>query len=196
MKRFRMSAVVALAAFLASSLAAPAASNITMYSGAELHGRMRSSLDTGSAYVGQRFTMDVVPPYPSGNPAFAGAIMVGEVTHVVHAGQGTKPELSTQIDYIRFSDGTIADVAGGMTSSTHSNTLRNGGHVALTTIGGMIAGNVIGKTIFHTSGGGLVGAIGGFLVGYNKKSDYTIPAGSDVTLQITKTVVIRRQARR
>jgi hypothetical protein len=194
MKRFRIPALVALAAFLASSLAAPAANNITIYAGAEIHGQMRSSLDTGTAHVGDRFTMDVVPPYPSGDPAFQGAIMVGEVTHVVAAGQGTKPELDVQFDYIRLSDGTIADIAGGMTNSQKTNQMRNGGHVALTTLGGMIAGNVIGKTVFGTGGGGLLGAIGGFLVGYNKKSDYTIPAGSAVTLQITKTVVIRRQA--
>jgi hypothetical protein len=195
-KKFRFPAVVALAAFLAGSLAAPAASNITIYAGAEIHGRMRDALDSANAYVGQKFTMDVVPPYPSGNPAFSGAIMVGEVTRVVHAGQGVKPEINVRFDYLRLSDGTIADISGGMTNSAKSNTLRNGGHVALTTLGGMIAGNIIGKTVFRTNAGGLIGAVGGFLYGYNQKSNYTIPAGSEATVQITKTVVIRRQSHR
>jgi hypothetical protein len=196
MMKLRIPTAIGVLAFLASTLTAAAASNITLYAGSQIQGRMRNSIDTANAYVGQRFSVDVIPPYPSGNSAFAGAVMVGHVTRVVHAGQGRKPQLSTQFDYIRFSDGTVADVSGSVTAGKHSNTLRNAGHAALTTLGGMFAGNIIGKTIFRVGGGGLIGGVTGLVVGLNKKSDYTIAAGTSVSVGITKTVVIRRQARR
>ena len=73
---------------------------------------------------------------------------------------------------------------------------RSGGHVALTTIGGMIAGNIIGKTIFHTGIGGAIGAATGAVVGYNKKSNVSIQQGAHVTLTLTRPLVVRRQAGR
>jgi hypothetical protein len=58
----------------------------------------------------------------------------------------------------------------------------------------MFAGNVIGKTLFHIGGGGIIGAVGGLLYGLNKKVDFTLPAGSNVQVTIDQTVTIRRQA--
>ena len=70
------------------------------------------------------------------------------------------------------------------------------GHVALTTIGGMIAGNILGKTIFHTNAGGAIGAVGGFLVGYNKKANITMKQGENFQLTLTRPLMVRRQAHR
>jgi len=182
-------AVAALSVGVASAQSA-----ITLYAGAQLHAQMRMSLDTGTAQVGDQFVLDVVPPYPSGNPAFQGATIIGVVTKVVRAGQGVKPELDVRFQTLRLADGSTVSIDGTMVAATEKKDLRNGGHVALTTIGGMLLGNVIGKTIFHTNAGGLLGAAGGFLYGYNQKSNFTVPRGTAMTIQLERTVVIRRQA--
>jgi hypothetical protein len=81
-----------------------------------------------------------------------------------------------------------------MTEDQRKQEQANGGHVALTTLGGMLLGNAIGKTIFHTGGGGIVGAAGGLLYGVNKKSNFQLPQGSNVQITLNQTVTIRRQS--
>jgi hypothetical protein len=55
----------------------------------------------------------------------------------------------------------------------------------------MLAGNAIGKTLFGVSGGGIVGAIGGFMIAKDDRSDVVIPANSAVTVRLVNP---RRQA--
>ncbi len=187
-------ALAVLAAFAGTTFAASAQQTLTLYQGAQLNGRLRTTLDTGAAHVGDRFVMDVVPPYPSGDPAFQGAIIAGEVTSVQPAGQGTKPTLGLQFDYLRLADGSTANISASLTSDQRKQQQANGGHVALTTIGGMLLGNAIGKTIFHTGGGGAVGAAGGLLYGVNQKTNFQLAAGSNVQITLNQTVTIRRQS--
>ena len=187
-------ALAMLASFVGTTMIASTQETLTLYQGAQINGRMRTTLDSGAAHVGDRFVMDVVPPYPSGNPAFQGAIISGEVTSVTHAGQGTKPALGLQFDYLRLADGSTVDISASMTQDQRKAEQANGGHTVLTTIGGMLLGNAIGKTIFHTGGGGIVGAAGGLLYGLNKKANFQLPAGSDVQITLNQTVTIRRQS--
>jgi hypothetical protein len=194
--RFRngLMALGLLAAFAGSTLVVSAQEQLTLYQGAQINARMRNTIDTGKAHVGDRFVMDVVPPYPSGNPAFQGAIIAGEVTSVTPAGQGRKPSLGLQFDYLRLADGSTVDISATMTADQRNQEHKNGLKVALTTLGGMLLGNAIGKTIFHTSGGGVVGAAGGLLYGVNGKTNFALPPGSDVQITLNQTVTIRRQA--
>ena len=188
-------ALMALAAFVGTSFTpASAASSLTLYQGAQLTGRLRDTVDTGQAHVGDRVVMDVVPPYPSGNPAYQGATIVGHVTNVRRAGQGTKPELAINFDYLRLANGASVQIDASMTGDQKKQQPVNYGHTALTTLGGMVVGNIIGKTIFHASGGGIVGAAGGALYGVNQKQNFQLPAGSNVQLTLNHSVTIRRQA--
>jgi hypothetical protein len=183
-----------LAAFIGTTLTAPAEEPLTLYQGAQINARMRTTIDTGKAHVGDRFVMDVVPPYPSGNPAFQGGIIAGEVTSVTTAGQGRKPSLGVQFDYLRLADGSTVDISATMTDDQRKDEHKNGFKVALSTLGGMLLGNAIGKTVFHTGGGGAVGAAGGLLYGLNGKSNFQLPSGSNVLITLNQTVTIRRQA--
>ncbi|MGA7745897.1 MAG: hypothetical protein WCA52_02670 [Candidatus Aquilonibacter sp.] len=192
--RNAVTAFAMLAAFATSTLLASAQEQLTLYQGAQVNARMRTPIDTGKAHVGDRFVMDVVPPYPSGNPAFQGAIIAGEVTSVTPAGQGRKPSLGLQFDYMRLADGSTVDISATMTDDQRKQEHKSGLKVALTTLGGMLLGNAIGKTIFHTSGGGVVGAAGGLLYGINGKTNFQLPSGSDVQITLNQTVTIRRQA--
>src|SRR6185437_11235837 len=170
------------------------ANTLTLYQGAQINGRLRGAIDSGSAHVGDQFVMDVVPPYPSGNPAFQGAVISGEITSVTRAGQGTKPALGLQFDYLRLADGSTVPISASMTQDQRKQAQANGGRTLLTTVGGMLLGNAIGKTIFHTGGGGVVGAAGGLLYGLNQKTNFTLPAGSNVQITLNQTVTIRRQS--
>ena len=194
--RSMVTALLALATFATASVGAYAQSNsgLTLYQGAQITGRMRQDINTGKAHVGDRFMMDVVEPYPSGDQTFQGAIIAGEITSVTAAGQGRKPALGLKFDFLRLADGSTVDISASMTSDQRKQEMKSGGHTALTTIGGMLLGNAIGKTVFHTGGGGILGAAGGLLYGLNKQSNFDLAAGSNVQVTLNQTVTIRRQS--
>lgn len=191
------SRIPALAMLLAFMLPVAAlAQTVTVGQGQAVNLQMQDTIDSGNAYAGQHFTARVVAPYPNDDTTFQNAIINGTVVKVVPAGQGRTPELHFAWDSITLQNGTSYPINAVMTTGAPQQQQRNAGHVALTTIGGMIAGNIIGKTIFHTGLGGAVGAAGGFLVGYNKKSNITMKQGQTFQLTLTRPLMVRRQAGR
>ena len=190
--RFRIPALAMLLAFILP--AAALAQTVTLQQGQTVNVQMQDNLDSGSAYAGEHFTARVVAPYPNDDATFANAIVNGTVIKVVPAGQGRNPELHFAWDSLTMQNGATYPLSAEMTSGGPKQQNRNGGHVALTTIGGMIAGNIIGKTIFHTNVGGAVGAAGGFLTGYNKKSNLELKQGTNFQLTLTRPLIVRRQA--
>jgi hypothetical protein len=183
--------------FAATTLAAPAQNAITLHSGTVINARLNEQLDSSSANVGDTFTMAVVPPYPSGDPAFQGATISGVVTKVVRAGQGRNPEIVIHPRYLRMPDGTIATVYGDVTSvAANKSTGGTAAKAAAAGLIGMLVGNAIFKTAFHSGAGGAIGLIGGAMLGANSRSDFTIPAGANATVQLNENVTIRRQADR
>lgn len=172
------------------------AATATLYKGDTINAAMDTTMDTGKVQAGDRFTMHVIAPYPQDDIDLSNAVISGEVVKVTPAGQGRNPELFLSFNTLTLQDGSSYPLNAQMTAAdTHQNQ-RNGGHVALTTIGGMLAGNAIGKTVFHTNIGGAVGAAAGAITGYNKKSDIQIQQGAHVTLTLTRPLVVRRQASR
>lgn len=170
------------------------AATTTLYKGDALTASMDTTLNTGQVQAGDRFTMHVIAPYPQDDIDLSNAVISGEVVKVVPAGQGKNPQLFLAFNQLTLQDGTSYPLNAQMTAADQKQDSRNGGHVALTTIGGMLAGNIIGKTIFHTNIGGAVGAAAGALTGYNKKSNFSIQQGAKVTLTLTRPLVVRRQA--
>jgi hypothetical protein len=192
--RRRIPALAMLMAFLLP--AAALAQTVTLSQGQTINVQMQDTVDSGNAYAGEHFTARVVAPYPNDDTTFSNAIVNGTIIKVVPAGQGRNPELHFAWDSITLQNGTSYPINAEMTSGQAQKQTRNGGHVALTTIGGMLAGNIIGKTIFHSGLGGAVGAVGGFLVGYNKKSNIVMKQGQGLQLTLTRPLMVRRQAGR
>lgn len=188
----RIPALAMLVALLAPAVAL--AQTVTLNQGQAINVQMENTIDSGSAYEGEHFTAQLVPPYPNDDAMFANAVVNGTVIKVVQAGQGRNPELHFSWDSITLQNGTTYPISAEMTQGAPQAQNRNAGHVALTTIGGMLAGNIIGKTIFHTSAGGALGAAGGFLVGYNKKSNISMKQGQSFQLTLTRPLLVRRQA--
>ena len=179
--------LLAAAALAASVLAVTPVASAAPVAGAQYAGTITNNIDTKTAYVGEPVTLTHVT---SEAGDVAGATMYGTVTKVVHAGQGRTAQLQITFSRLRLSSGAtyaINGVVTGMQANTKSNALKEvGGAVA-----GMIIGNMIGKTIFHASGGGFLGAAGGFLAAKNNRSDMTVPAGSVVRVTLRS---VRRQA--
>ena len=192
--RSRIPALAIILAFLVPAIAS--AQTVTLPQGQAVNVQMKDTIDSGSAYAGEHFTARVVAPYPNDDTTFANAIVHGTVIKVVPAGQGRNPELHFSWDSVTLQNGASYPLNAEMTNGGPKQQSRNGGHVALTTIGGMIVGNIIGKTIFHTNAGGAIGAAGGFLTGYNKKANITLKQGDNFQLTLTRPLMVRRQASR
>jgi outer membrane lipoprotein SlyB len=68
----------------------------------------------------------------------------------------------------------------------------NVGNVALTAVGGMIVGNMIGKSLFKSSLGGPAGLIAGALYANNKKTNVSLRQGSVVVTEVRQSVALLR----
>jgi hypothetical protein len=148
--------------------------------GTELRGTMGSTVDTKSAYVGQDVIVNNVAN-PSGS--IQGATLRGTVSSVVRAGQGRAAQLQLHFNYLVLRNGRTYPVNGSVTAvhaETKSNALKEAGGA----LAGMLVGNAIFKTLFSASGGGIVGAAGGYLIAKNNRQDMTVTAGSIVVVHL------------
>lgn len=155
--------------------------------GTELIGTLGTSLDSKSAFVGEQVVLtDISSP----NGPLDGATMTGAVTDVTRAGQGRTAQVLVHFDTLRSADGALSSIDGVVVSmkvKTKSNAAKEVGGALL----GMLAGNAIGKTLFGISGGGIAGAIGGYMIAKDNRSDVVIPANTDVTVRLVDS---RRQS--
>jgi len=174
-----------LAALVLAVLASGVA--LALSPGTNLSGQINQTIDTGHAYVGQMVTISNVSA-PGAN--IYNATMYGTVTKVVSASQGRPAQLRITLNRLRLSNGTMYTIVGvvtGWNAVTKNNTLKE----VAGAVGGMLVGNVLGKWIFHgASGGGLVGAAGGYLTAKNNRSNMVVSQGSTVQVQL---VSARRQ---
>ncbi|MBC5809511.1 MAG: hypothetical protein GIW95_01440 [Candidatus Eremiobacteraeota bacterium] len=185
---------MAMAGF-ALALAAPAFS-ATLPAGTSITTVLTSAdLNSKSAYVGQRFSLRVVPPYPNDDAAYTNAIVYGHVTNVVRASQGKKAQLNMAFDRIVLANGLQSTVTGHILQADvkqEDQTLQKAAGAGV----GMVVGNIIGKKL-GTNLGGLVGAGGGFLYANNLKAQIFIQTGAHITIQTDRSVVPgRRQSAR
>lgn len=175
------------AALAAATIAlAPLAASAAISPGTDLVGNMDQSLDSGSAQVGQRFTMSNVH---SQDNNINGATIYGHVCDVQHAGQGTPGKIQLCFDKLHTQSGNSYALDGRATqvqTSTKNNTLKEAGGA----VAGMIVGNIVGKAV-GTNVGGLLGAAGGYLYAKNNKQNVVVPQNAVVTVQV---LTARRQA--
>jgi hypothetical protein len=153
--------------------------------GTMISGTLSNDLNTGTAQVGDQFTVRITPPYPNDDPSFAGAYIRGHVAAVTRAGQGTQPQLGATFDRLVLSNGQTMPIAGHITTADEKRSSAVP-QQAIGALAGMLVGNALGKVVLHTSGGGIAGAAGGFLYGNNLKSNFIIPRNSTVTIQLDR----------
>jgi hypothetical protein len=160
----------------------------TPVSGTRLNGTISQSIDSKSATVGEPVTLTNVTS--TSGTVIRGARMYGTVTNVVRAGQGRPAKLEMRFTRLTLASGATYAVSGlvtGMQANTKNNALKE----AAGAVGGMIIGNIVGKSVLHTNLGGLAGAAGGFLIAKNNRQNLTVSRGSTVSVELTAA---RRQA--
>jgi outer membrane lipoprotein SlyB len=178
----------AAAAALLAPLGAAAAA-VTVPSGTQLRATMNSELTSKSALVGQVVKLQLVAPYPENDARFANATLSGKVVNVVRAGQGRKAQLEFAIDKITLVGGQVGWFSAKVVN-LDSRTKDSTGKIALSTLGGMVVGNVLGKWA-GTNAGGAIGAVAGALYSANSKEDITVPQGAEAILQLASPLSIR-----
>ena len=161
----------------------------TVASGTEMQGTMDQSLDSGTAHVGQHFTLHVRAPYPNyDDTTWSGSQVGAHVIYVQPAGQGRKPELGFVFDKITLRNGASAKLSADFVSVDRKQG-SNLAFTAATTLGGMVVGNILGKWL-GTNAGGAVGAVGGALYGINHKSNFNVPEGAKVVFELTRPLTV------
>jgi hypothetical protein len=184
-------AIAATAIAFASMLplAATASSTVSLNSGSMVTSKMNQTIDSGSAHVGDRFSLTVESPYPSNSSAFSNAQLYGHVTRVVRAGQGQNPVLEFGFDRVTLASGRTGTVSM-LIQSQETQRHNNLGNVAMTAVGGMIIGNIIGKSLLKTNLGGAAGLIAGALYANNKRTNVSLKQGSVVVTEVRQTVAL------
>jgi len=178
------------AALIAAFALAIGGASAQVYSGTTVNGTLTSDVNSANAYVGQPVTLVNVTSTDGSGRVVRGKLF-GNVTEVQRAGQGRAAKLSMHFRTLVLPNGayyTVDTTVTGMQANTKNNTLKE----AAGALGGMLVGNAIGKTIFHASGGGLVGLAGGYMIAKNNRENMTVPAGSIVTVRLNS--VVRRQS--
>lgn len=166
------------------SLAGATPSADTQYAG-----NVTETIDTGTASVGQPVTLNNVV---SEDGTVSGATMTGHVSHVTPAGAGRPAQLEILFTTLTLAEGTqyaIDGVVTGMQAKTKSNV----GREIFGAVAGMVAGNILAKTVFGATNGmgGFLGATGGYLIAKNMKQNMTVTQGSAVRVTLRS---VRRQA--
>lgn len=184
--------VILVALAVTVCLAAPGAAKAvttTATTGTQLHALMNQTLDSGTAFVNEEFALQLVAPYPNGDDStWSGSTVHAHVVKVQHASQGRKAELEFLFDKITLRNGASASLQATLVSVQEKHG-SNVGHAALTTVGGMVVGNVLGKWM-GTNAGGAIGATAGALYGINKKTNFSIAAGSAVVFQLSRPLTV------
>src|SRR5579875_2065432 len=166
MKSLRWIATLAVGALCA----APALAQQTLPQGAVVKGVLAQELASKSVQVGDQFTLTNVA---SQDGSVTGATVYGHVAAVRRASMGRKAEIQLAYDRIQFADGTSTDVRGQTVSMYEKRRVNN----------------VVKWIHLPTNVGGTVGAAGGFIVAHNVQENFTIPAGTLVTMRLSQPVV-------
>ena len=182
--------IASTAAALAVALPMAAfAAPVYLNAGAMVTSKINQTIDSGSAHAGDKFTMTVTTPYPSGSTQYSNAQMYGHVVHVVSAGQGQNAELTFAIDRVVLASGRQGNVSMRL-QSQETQRHNNFSNVALTAVAGMLVGNAIGKTVFKSNLGGAAGLIAGALYANNKNTNVSLRQGSVVVTEVRQTVAL------
>jgi hypothetical protein len=149
-----------------------------------------TELNTATAYVGQPLTLTVAQPGPAGATALSGATIYGQVLDVQAAHQGVNPSLTIAVNSIKLAGSSAQQPISAKVVRMNPVQGNNFAKEAGGTLGGMLIGNWIGKSL-DSNQGGLIGAAGGYLFTSNSKTNLDVASGSSVTLQLTDALALK-----
>ncbi|HKW45494.1 MAG TPA: hypothetical protein VJN22_07540 [Candidatus Eremiobacteraceae bacterium] len=165
------------------------ASPVYLNAGAMVTSKINQTIDSGSAHVGDKFSMTMTNPYPNSDGQYRNAQVYGHVVQVVSAGQGRNAELAFTVDRVALANGRQGNVSMRL-QSQETQRHNNMSNVAMTAVAGMLVGNMIGKTVFKSNAGGAVGLIAGALYANNMRTNVSLRQGSVVVTEVRQTVAL------
>ena len=153
-------------------------------SGSIINATLDTALNTADAYIGQPITLTVPQNAQDTPPALAGATIYGKVIEAQGAAQGTNPSVQIAVDSIALAKSTDPQPIAAKVLKVDPTQGSMIAKEAAGTLGGMLLGNWIGKSM-DSNQGGLIGAVGGYLLTSNSKANMTVPSGTPVSLELT-----------
>jgi hypothetical protein len=185
-----MRSSITIGSFAALVCATVVAAQAALTTGSLLDGTITQTYSSKDAYAGQAVVLrNVTSDDRSGS--VSNGTLYGYVSSVQKASQGKAGRIG--FTFTKLVTGSGATYAVNTTvTQMEANTKNNGVKEAGGALGGMLVGNAIGKTLFHASGFGAIGAVGGFLLAKNNRQDISVPAGTVVQVQINS--ITRRQS--
>lgn len=180
---------IAAAALSGLMLATAIVAHAQVVAGTLLDGTIDSDFSSNHAYAGQHVTVSNVTS-DSGGYVRNGRLY-GYVSEVQAASQGRPGKIAFRFTRLVTGSGAVYSIDSRVTqmkAQTKNNTAKEAGGA----LAGMLVGNALGHVLFGASGGGIVGAAGGFLLAKNNRQNIDVPAGS--WLQVELLSVTRRQS--
>lgn len=184
--RFR----TAINALIVLMLATAVAANAALTQGTLLDGTITGDYSSNHAYAGQSVTVSNVRS-DDGSGSVRNGTLYGYVYSVQKAGQGTPGKIRFRFTELVNGNGARYTIDSRVTN-VNVQTKNNAGKEAGGALAGMLVGNALGHVLFGASGGGIVGAAGGFLLAKNNRQNVDVPAGSYLQVEILS--VTRRQS--
>jgi hypothetical protein len=172
-RTFTTTIVAALFAIL------PIAALAQLTPGTTLIGTIDQDLSSNHVTVGQPFTISNAH---SANYDIHNAKIYGHVASVQSAGQGTPGKITLAFDTVNTNSGNIYRIAG-YASQLNTVTKTNAGKE----LGGAAAGALVGGLLGHGVGA-ILGAGAGGLYAKNNRQNVDIPANTQVSVQITRSL--------
>jgi len=136
--------------------------------------------------------MTVKQPFPTNGALLAGATLYGSVLAVQSASQGRAASVEFTVNAIQLAGSQLQQPITAKIVKVDVRQKSNVTNEAGGTLAGMLIGNWIGKAVGTPKGqGGLVGAVGGYLLTSNTKQNLDVAAGSNVSLQLLDTLLLK-----
>jgi len=160
--------------------------------GSSINATLLTDVNSKSAYVGQPIKLNVKPPFPTNGALLAGATLFGSVLEVQSASQGRAASVELTVTSIQLAGSQVQQPLTSKITKIDIRQKSNITNEAGGTLAGMLIGNWIGKAVGTPKGqGGLVGAVGGYLLTANTKQNIDVAAGSAVSLQLLDTLLLK-----
>lgn len=140
-------------------------------SGTLFYGKLEQRIGSKASKDGDTFVLDETR---ASDPSLKGAAIDGHLEGIQQAGPMRNPKMTIVFDDVRLSDGTKAPVnvqlvnLKAFSPQTHH----------LRTLGMMITGAMAGHAVAARKHGALMGAVGGYALSQQLKTDIVVPAGT------------------
>lgn len=160
----------------------------TIPAGASIQGMLLQDLSSKSATVGQLISAKIQEPVP--DALLEGGTLVGKVIEAAPASQGRNPKLELSFNGVKLAGSSTTIPMSAKIVKINITQKSNAINEAAGAAAGMVVGNIVGKWL-GTNAGGALGAAGGYVLTSNAKQDLSVPAGSQVALQLQQPLALK-----